>query len=273
MTRNLLVTVFTATLTVGAPAAALAQDAQPQAPTQQPSEQEHPAAAGEEPAKPTRGFLSSLGHNLVDDLKHTPRANSAYWIAGGAALALAVHPADHSINAHLVNKSSDELWVPGHIIGSTPVVLGGAFAAYIGGRATGTRWVQHLGMDEIEATLLAEGFSEGIKVAVRRQRPVEVDGTQSHTFSFPSGHAAVTFAAATVLQQHLGYKAAIPTYAIASYVAMSRLHDNRHFASDVVFGAALGVVVGRSVTWHGRNFYATPLLLPDGGGIQIAMIR
>src|SRR5262245_8410944 len=50
--------------------------------------------------------------------------------------------------------------------------------------------------------------------------------------------------AATVLQQHLGYRAAIPTYLVASYVAMSRLHDNRHYASDVIFGAATGIMTG-----------------------------
>jgi len=83
----------------------------------------------------------------------------------------------------------------------------------------------------------------------------------------------VTFAAATVLQQHLGYKAGIPTYLIASYVAMSRLHDNRHYASDVVFGAALGVVIGRSVTWHGRNFYASPMLQRDAVGLQLALVN
>lgn len=126
-------------------------------------------------------------------------------------------------------------------------------------------------MDEIEATLLAEAFAEGLKIAVRRDRPPETDGTQSNTFSFPSGHATLTFACATVLQQHLGYKWGVPTYTVASYVAMSRLHDNRHFASDVVFGAALGIVIGRSVTWHGRNFYASPMLLRDGAGIQLAL--
>ena len=30
-------------------------------------------------------------------------------------------------------------------------------------------------------------------------------------------------------------------------------------------GAALGVMIGRTVTWHGRNFYASPMLLPHGG--------
>jgi len=277
MERTLLFTVFVATLGLVVPTQVLAQDQGAQLPSAtppeqqvQPSEPEQPAAAGEEPAKPTRGFFSALGHNLLDDVKHVPRRNSAYSLAGGGAMAIAVHPADRSINARLVSRS-DAFWKPGHIIGSSPVILGSAFATYFAGRLSGTRWVQHLGMDEIEATLLSEAFSEGIKVAVRRQRPVQVDGNQSRTYSFPSGHATLSFAAATVLQQHLGYKAALPTYAVATYVAMSRLHDNRHYASDVVFGAALGVVVGRSVTWHGRNFYASPMLLPDGGGIQIAM--
>jgi membrane-associated phospholipid phosphatase len=274
--RIVPILAIVAALGIGVPTRSFAQDtagtSRPQA-EPQPSAQDHPAAAGENPAKPTHGFFYALGHNLGDDVKHVPRRNSAYWLAAGGALALAVHPKDNSINAHLVNSSSDGLWVPGHVIGSTPVLLGSAFGAYIVGRVSGTGWIQHLGMDEIEATLLSEAFSEGIKVAVRRQRPVQVDGNQSRTYSFPSGHATLTFAAATVLQQHLGYKAAIPTYAVASYVAMSRLHDNRHFASDVIFGASLGIVVGRSVTWHGRNFYASPMLLPDGGGIQIAMIR
>jgi len=83
----------------------------------------------------------------------------------------------------------------------------------------------------------------------------------------------VTFAAATVLQQHLGYKAAIPTYLIASYVAASRLHDNRHYASDVVMGAATGIIVGRSVTYHGRNFWgAAPAIVPGGMALMFTKI-
>jgi acid phosphatase family membrane protein YuiD len=201
-----------------------------------------------------------------------PRRNSVYWVAGGGALALAIHPVDQDINAHLVNRA-DGLWKPGHIIGSTPVMLGSSAAAYMFGRMTGRSRLQHLGMDEIEASLLAEGVTQGLKAAVHRQRPQQIDGQQSHTYSFPSGHSMMTFAAATVLQQHLGYRAAIPTYLVASYVAVSRLHDNRHYASDVVFGAAMGIVIGRSVTFHGRNFYASPMLLPDGGGIQVALAQ
>jgi len=265
MTRCLLAALLLTTAAM--PVAAQAPDEAPA--TQQPATTQEPD--GKDPDGPTRGFFSSLGHNLGDDVKHIPRWNSVYWLAGGGALALAVHQKDQEINAHLVNSTTDKLWIPGHIIGSTPVILGSSVAAYVLGRARGQGRLQHLGMDEIEATLLAEGVAQGLKAAVRRERPVQTDGNQSTTYSFPSGHATVTFAAATVLQQHLGYKAGIPTYLIASYVAMSRLHDNRHYASDVVFGATLGIVIGRSVTWHGRNFYASPMFLHDGGGVQLAL--
>src|SRR5205085_4180296 len=69
----------------------LAQDqTQPQSADQQkPPDQKPPAAVGEQEAgKPTRGFFGALFHNLGDDVKHLPRMNSVYWLAGGAAAAL-----------------------------------------------------------------------------------------------------------------------------------------------------------------------------------------
>ena len=240
----------------------------PPSPPQDP--QKPPAAVGEEGKKPTRGFFSSLGHNLKDDVKHLPRLNSVYWLAGGGAAALAIHPLDDNINSHFAGTgTSDKLWKPGQVIGNTGFLLGAGTAAYLIGRANKHDRLQHLGMDEIEAELLAAGIVLGLKESVRRPRPERAEVTQATGFSFPSGHAASTFAAATVLQQHLGYKAGLPTYLVASYVAMSRLHENVHNASDVVFGAAVGIVVGRTVTWHGRNFYASPMLIPKGGGIIV----
>lgn len=245
---------------------AFAQDPpKPQDPPQKP-----PVAAAEELTKPTRGFFSALGHNLKDDVKHLPRKNTAYFLAGGGALALAIHPADDWINRQLGGSGAVETFFkPGKYIGNTGVLLGAGAATYLIGRGKGSGRLQHLGMDQIEAQLLAGGIVIGLKQAVRRERPLQSDGTRPSGFSFPSGHAAATFAAATVLQQHLGYKAGIPTYLIATYVAMSRLHDNVHQASDVVFGATVGLIVGRTVTWHGRNFYASPMFIPKGGGVIV----
>jgi len=237
-----------------------------------PPDDKPPAAVGEAGVKPTRGFLSALGHNLGDDLKHLPRRNSVYWIAGGAAVAAAVHPEDGKINRRLLgNPTADKFFKPGKYIGNTAVVVGASSLTYFLGRTMDRPRLQHLGMDELEAAILGEGLAEIAKLGVRRDRPNNPDGRQSKGYSMPSGHATVTFAAATVLQQHLGYKAAIPTYLVASYVAISRLHDNRHYASDVAMGAALGVVVGRTVTYHGRNFWGGPVIIP--GGVEFVFAK
>jgi membrane-associated phospholipid phosphatase len=249
------------------------QNVAPQNAEQSP-DQQPPAAVGEEGTKPTRGFLSALGHNLLDDVKHIPRRNTVYWLAGGGALALAIHPEDGKINRRLVgNPTADKLFIPGKWIGNDGVFAAGSLGTYFVARAMNMPRVEHLGMDEMEALILAAGMSEVEKQIFRRPRPINPTGHQSAGYSLPSGHATLTFAAATVLQQHLGYQAGIPTYLIATYVAMSRLHDNRHYASDVVFGAANGIVIGRSVTWHGRNFWGNLTPVPVPGGVALIFTK
>ena len=148
-----------------------------------PAGQEPGQEPGKEPvqvaeASPQRSFLSSLVHQLGSDLKHIPRRNSVYWLAGGTAGALAIHPADDDINARLVGSDfADAFFKPGKLIGSTPFILSAAAATYIWGRTHKQTRVRHLGMDLIESTLLAEGITQLIKVAVRRDRPIHPDGS------------------------------------------------------------------------------------------------
>jgi Membrane-associated phospholipid phosphatase len=246
---------------------AISSHAFAQQPTPSPGTPAVQAAAGKEEG----GFFKSLVVNLGDDVKHMPRMNSLYWLAAGSGLALAVHPADDSLNQHLAGDFADKFFAPGKVIGSFPFVIGTGITTYLVGRIGDHPRGKHLGMDLIEATLLSEGITQGIKYSVRRERPIAPDGSQASGYAFPSGHATVTFAAATVLQQHLGWKAAVPTYLVASYVAISRLHDNRHFASDVAFGAGDGIIIGRSVTWHGRNFYGTPVVGPGTVGMMFSV--
>jgi hypothetical protein len=227
-------------------------------------------AEAEDQATARRSFFPTLFRNLGDDVKHIPRKNSLYWLAAGSALALAVRPADEEINDRLQGSSgAKHFFMAGKYVGSFPFLISAGVGTYLVGRGNGSGRVRHLGMDLIEATLLSEGLTQVIKYSVRRERPLRENGTRASGYAFPAGHAAATFAAATVLQQHLGWKAAVPTYAVATYVAISRLRDQRHFGSDVAFGAAAGIIVGRSVTWHGRNFYASPMLVPKGAGVMV----
>lgn len=60
----------------------------------------------------------------------------------------------------------------------------------------------------------------------------------------PVRHASNAFAVATVVGRHYGWKLGLPTFALASYIAISRVAANDHHVSDVVAGAALGFGVG-----------------------------
>jgi membrane-associated phospholipid phosphatase len=84
----------------------------------------------------------------------------------------------------------------------------------------------------------------------------------------------VTFASATVLQRNFGWKAGVPAYAFATYVAASRVQEKRHFLSDVAFGAAIGIAAGRTVTIGrgGREFALGPVAVPGGGGLQFTWV-
>jgi membrane-associated phospholipid phosphatase len=121
-------------------------------------------------------------------------------------------------------------------------------------------------MDLVEALAISEMVTQTLKFATHRERP---DGSNER--SFPSGHAADTFAFATALERHLGWRGAVPAYALASYVAISRLPANRHWLSDAVFGSAIGIIAGRTVTRHGREFPVT--IAAVHGGVAILYVR
>ena len=76
-----------------------------------------------------------------------------------------------------------------------------------------------------------------------------------------------------MLERHFGWRKAWLAYAIASYVSASRLHDNVHHVSDVVVGAAIGSIAGRTVVHHKSDYWAfTPVPMP-GGGVALFVSR
>jgi undecaprenyl-diphosphatase len=92
-----------------------------------------------------------------------------------------------------------------------------------------------------------------IKPVFKRNRPhvgreVMVVGIRTTDASFPSGHAASSFAAATALSTF--YPKASPlAFALATGVGASRVHLGHHFPSDVVVGGVIGIAAGSLVAW------------------------
>jgi len=226
--------------------------------------------------EPERTGWATLIKDTGRDFASFPRRKSTWvLLAGGAAAALAVHPADDYVESHIVgNTTAERIFRPGQILGSAGFHVGTALGLWVVGRYVvpsegerRTNRVSHLGFDLLRAQIVTQTLVQTTKVVGQRDRPT------GECCAFPSGHAASAFAAASVLERHFGYRAWWPALTGASYVAVSRLVDNRHFLSDVIFGAALGEAVGWTVVGrHGRSEYAVQPV-PVRGGMMIALVR
>jgi membrane-associated phospholipid phosphatase len=94
-----------------------------------------------------------------------------------------------------------------------------------------------------------------LKSMIGRERPADSPDSPFafHPFkisdnSFPSGHSAVAFALATSLAREIeGQWDDAAFFTLATLTAYSRMHDDRHWASDVVFGAGIGILSARFV--------------------------
>jgi hypothetical protein len=115
--------------------------------------------------------------------------------------------------------------------------------------------------DVSQAVIVTQVYTQLVKFTVRRRRP---DG--SNSVSFPSGHASNAFAGATAIGSHYP-KLRIPGYAVATYIALSRMAANKHHFSDVVAGAGLGYSIGRVVVR--RNGRPPDAGAKDPGGPQV----
>jgi membrane-associated phospholipid phosphatase len=192
------------------------------------------------------------------------RTGTILGLGGGAALA--AHPADKYVNRH-VRGSDYRLLGPGRIVGNAGMQLGSAAGMYLLGYGLAGRnsAAARVGAELVRAQLVTQALTLGIKASVRRERP---DG--QGRLSFPSGHSSTTFATASVLASHFGWRVALPGYLVATYVASSRLHENRHNASDVIFGAALGVAVGQTIRARREAPISIhPVVLPGGVGASV----
>lgn len=109
----------------------------------------------------------------------------------------------------------------------------------------------------VTAVLVADLASRGLKEAVDRARPEQALGVDTlvrtpDNSSFPSSHAATSFAAAIVLAVAVPRRAPF-ALALAACIAFSRLYVGVHFPLDVLAGATLGVLVATALLLLARS--------------------
>jgi membrane-associated phospholipid phosphatase len=203
---------------------------------------------------------------LPGDFKGMFTGQNAIIAAIGGSAALVGHHGDRT--AATSGWGNEEAYEPGNIVGSFAAQVGGAFLTYGLGRVTNSPRTARVGAELFRAQMISQGTAQAIKFTASRTRP---DASDDH--SFPSGHSASAFATATVLQKEFGWKAGIPAFAVAGWVAASRVQMQRHYLSDVLAGATVGILAGRSVTVGPRNARFSIDPMPVAGGIGVSFTK
>ena len=129
-------------------------------------------------------------------------------------------------------------------------------AVMVGMKAAGVEsrssWGRMLLSDAFSVALMA-GTVLGLKNTTNVMRP---DGSDNH--SFPSGHTATAFMTATMLNKEYGYKSpwiGVGAYSVATATGLMRMANNKHWLSDVLVGAGIGIMATEFGYWLADLIY------------------
>lgn len=131
--------------------------------------------------------------------------------------------------------------------------LAGLFAV---GQLSGKDGLRKTAWLGLESFIASSVFSSVLKLAVGRARPGAEEGSHSfHPFSrrsswtsLPSGHSTGVWSVATVVADRTdnGFVDAA-CYGIAALTSLSRIHEDKHWASDVLIGSAIGYFTAKKI--------------------------
>lgn len=228
---------------------------------------------------------------VVEDIRHVVTAparwdNDDWKTAGWSTLAvlgtaLAIdHPLRNEMRRHAPNNNGALLQVERFGAQYAAGVVGGF---YVAGVLSGNDNAVQVAGDGLAASLIASGIvTPALKLAFGRARPRANMGVNyfkpfsSANASFPSGHTTEAFALASVISGHYDETwVSVASYGVAGLVGVARTYHDAHFASDVVAGAMIGALVGKSVVNHNREQRAgrvaiLPDLAPGLVGVRLA---
>jgi len=182
------------------------------------------------------------------------------------------------------SKNLDKAADAGDILGNPFLHMGVAAAVYTGAIIADSPKYKELGEMLGESVLLADATTFVLKQAIGRGRPFAVNDKGSfRPFQFktdydsmPSMHTSSSFAMASVLAATSeNFFAKLSYYAAATFVGFSRIYQDKHWASDVILGAAVGELCGRVVTRYHVEHAGTQLTVAPmvtGNSVSLALL-
>jgi membrane-associated phospholipid phosphatase len=221
----------------------------------------------------------------------------AILAAGFVGLTVAMFPVDENVARQIRQDSTFNGFTQRSAVGFETISTPGAYVIgagiYVFGRVTKRQDIADFGWHGTEAVLVANGLTSFLKGTLGRARPFVSNDSNPRDFrlgggfgeserqSFPSGHTSTAFAAAAAVTSEIRrlHPRALPYVATVMYggatlVGLSRMYHNKHWASDVALGAAVGTFSGLKVV---RYSHAHPgnkvdrvmlhaFIAPDGAG-------
>jgi hypothetical protein len=151
-----------------------------------------------------------------------------------------------------LNNASKYLFEPfGRGIYPIPVVM----LLYAEGVLWKNQKSKKVAMEATKSFIIANSFTQIAKYAASRQRPYILPsdahkwGMGKGNVSFFSGHTTTAFSIATVFAEEYKETVWVPivAYTLATGTGLSRMYDNKHWASDVLTGALCGYLIGKLV--------------------------
>jgi len=135
-----------------------------------------------------------------------------------------------------------------------PLLLTGM---YVGSIISRDRKLEHNTLVITKSLVISTIFYTATKALIRRERPYRTDNSHKFTTpfskndytSFPSGHSNTAFSVATGFAMQYKHIKWVPwvAYSIAALTSLSRVYQNRHWASDILVGSAIGHYVTKTV--------------------------
>ena len=203
----------------------------------------------------TASEAGSLGHGITQIPRNAMKPKNLAWelpmaAATGLLITKVDQPADRRIQSASLERTAGRWSNVG-----LGIELAAGTLSYGVGCHDGDHYLRDTGFKALAATGAAGAIDLGLKLAFDRQYPY---GTMSQGKfwgggrSFPSGHAATSFAFASVVAHRYPHKAWVKwgAYALAAGVSLSRYPAKKHFTSDILVGATLGYVTGTYMANH-----------------------
>lgn len=185
-------------------------------------------------------IIRDLGSN---SLHLITRPSSAAIVFSLGAVPLIADDETNKAYRHWGEKGTvNFVFEAGEVIGSGSLQGAASLALYASGKALRRDGLAAYGSDLFSAQAISSFVAATLKVATARTRP---DGAP---YSFPSGHSTVSFATAGVIWKRSGFIPGSIAELLASYIAVSRLQENKHYITDLIGGCVLGNYVAFLVT-------------------------